>query len=492
MPQEPTKRRNRRGNTPHRARHSRAAAAGLLLAAMVLSVLPSGARPPGLPGPPDAVAAAPGVAAGTAGAVPRYPLRTTSIQAAALARSATAGDVHGPYTINADQCAACHRTHAAASASIVSKAQPQSTLCLTCHDGTGASTDIKARYTDATVPSNDEASRAYYRHDAPAVTSHTRADLDEFGGASNRHSECSDCHDPHRADTAPSTETANGWTASGRLGGVSGVSVTNGAAGAAPAYTFLTGPVTLEYQLCLKCHSGFTQLPSNSGVTPSKYALDKGVEFNPANASYHPVEAPGRNTTQKMADNLAGASPYKRWNLTVGSTVRCTNCHADGTTAAAPPAAGTALAPHSSSYRGILLQNYRDRILKSSGEAYAAADFALCYMCHGEQPFATSTSVATNFRRHGMHLTGISGDGNGGTDIDTPGAGQGNAVCAECHFRLHSSAYPSGTQTVAGTRLVNFSPNVLPRSGVLSWTPSATGGSCTLTCHGKAHDNERY
>jgi predicted CXXCH cytochrome family protein len=424
-----------------------------------------------------------------AAAVPRYPLRTASIQAAALSKSATGGDVHGPYAINADQCAACHRTHAAAAASTVAKPPPQSTLCLTCHDGTGASTDIKARYTDATVPANDAASRAYYRHDALAVTSHTRADLNEFGGVSNRHSECSDCHDPHRADSAPSTETANGWTASGRLGAVSSVSVTNGAAGAAPTYTLRTAPVTLEYELCLKCHSGFTQLPSNAGLTPSKYALDKGVEFNPANASYHPVEAPGTNATQKMADNLAANSPYKRWNLTVGSTVRCTNCHADGTTAAT---AGAALAPHSSSYRGILLQNYRDRILKSGSDAYAAADFALCYMCHGDQPFATSTSVATNFRRHGMHLTGISGSGQGGTDIDTPGDGQGNAVCAECHFRLHSSAYPEGAQTVPGTRLVNFSPNVLANNGVLSWTKSATGGSCTLTCHGKAHDHETY
>jgi predicted CXXCH cytochrome family protein len=456
---------------------------------MVLSALPSGARPPGLPGPPDAVAAAPSAAAPGAGAVPRYPLRTTSSRTAALARSATAGDVHGPYTIVADQCAACHRTHTAKAASIVSKPLPQSTLCLTCHDGTGASTDIKARYTDATIPANDAASRAYYRHDALAVTSHTRADLNEFGGVSNRHSECADCHDPHKADTTPSTETANGWTASGRLGRVSAVSVTNGAAGAAPTYTRLTTPATFEYQLCLKCHSGFTQLTSNTGLTPSKYALDKGVEFNPANASYHPVEAPGTNATPKMTANLAGASPYKRWNLTVGSTVRCTNCHADGTT---PAVAGTALAPHSSSNRGILLQNYRDRILKSGKAAYAAADFALCYMCHAEQPYATNTSVATNFRRHGFHLTGIPDAGTGGTDIDTPGAGQGNAVCAECHFRLHSSAYPNGTQTVPGTRLVNFSPNVLPRNGVLSWTKSATGGSCTLTCHGKAHNNEGY
>lgn len=41
------------------------------------------------------------------------------------------------------------------------------------------------------------------------------------------------------------------------------------------------------------------------------------------------------------------------------------------------------------------------------------------------------------------------------------GAGQGNARCAECHFRSHG---PS----------------------------DAPGGSCTLTCHGKDHQGVRY
>ena len=35
------------------------------------------------------------------------------------------------------------------------------------------------------------------------------------------------------------------------------------------------------------------------------------------------------------------------------------------------------LAPHTSQYRGLLIQNYRDRELKGRYEAYAAADFAL-------------------------------------------------------------------------------------------------------------------
>jgi len=205
-----------------------------------------------------------------------------------------------------------------------------------------------------------------------------------------------------------------------------------------------------------------------------------------------------------MIDSLAGTSPYKQWSFAPGDTVRCVNCHGDPQkwNATLPPngtdatAAGADLAPHTSNNRGILIQNYRDRVLKSSDEAYAAADSALCLVCHAEEGFVSNSSSApTNFSLHQKHLTIIGGKGNGGTDIDTPGAGQGNAVCAECHFRIHGTAlaYQVGDRT--NTRLVNFAPNVLPNSvtGVLSWTATGIGtGSCTLTCHGYDHKAKGY
>ena len=95
----------------------------------------------------------------------------------------------------------------------------------------------------------------------------------------------------------------------------------------------------------------------------------------------------------------------------------------------------------------------------------------------------------------------MAGKGNPGTDIDTAGDGQGNAICAECHFRLHSTTNKVGAQTltgdpVTGSRLVNFAPNVQPLGGVggtLSWTSTGIGsGSCTLTCHGKDHTGYTY
>lgn len=430
-----------------------------------------------------------------------YPLVASTLSAASVVPSPS--DIHGPYSMTTSACAVCHRIHTAQAPSLLIKGS-QSTLCFLCHNGTGASTDVQAQYADPLVPVNVPAKREYYSHDALAPSTNTKSALNEFGGVSNRKSQCSNCHNAHEASTADGVQTTTGWTAPGQLAGVSGASVVNGAAGAAPTYTFLNGAtdvLTREYQLCFKCHSGFTTLTSNEGLPPSEYALDKGSEFNPANASFHPVEAAGTNQTSKMADSLAGTSPYKLWNFTTASTIRCLNCHASGTTpvAAPAPAAGGDLSAHTSSNRGILLQNYQDRVLNSSTAAYSAANFALCYACHAEEPFTNSTSNDTNFSLHGRHLTGLAGKGAGGTgsmDIDTAGAGQGNALCAECHFRLHSTTFKVGTQAVPGSRLVNFAPDVTPFpavGGTISWTPNATGGgSCTLTCHGKAHNNVSY
>ena len=449
-----------------------------------------------------------------------FPLAASALSAAAVASS----DIHGPYPMTTGACAVCHRLHAAPGPSLLIKGGSQSTVCFQCHDGTGANTNVQAKYTDPLVPANNPAAGAYYSHDALAPATNTISSLNEFGGVMNRTSQCSNCHNPHEASTSDSTEmkdpttgAAIGWTAPGQLAGDSGVSVVNGAAGSTPTYTFLDGvtsPVTLEYQLCFKCHSGFTKLLPPNPAAPSTDALDKGEEFNPANASFHPIEAAGTNQSTKMNDSLAGSgttgsSPYKLWNFTTTSTIRCLNCHASGTTPDATdpttaPAAGGDLSDHTSSNRGILLRPYQDRMLKPAGEPYSAGNFALCYVCHAEAPFDNATSpnntIATNFPLHGEHLSGAAmmnaGDATKGTNIDTAGAGQGLAICAECHFRSHSTTFKVGSQAVNGSHLVNFAPDVTPfpaTGGTISWTPNATGGgSCTLTCHGKEHNNVSY
>ena len=374
-------------------------------------------------------------------------------------------------------------------------ALPQSTQCFVCHNGTGASADIAAQY--ATATANDAATASYYQHPATAADSgHTNANLEEFKGVLNRHSECTDCHNPHSPTLAtgdPSTMTPSGWTVSGALGGASGVAVdfANVPAGQAPTpmqyalvntppsdesdaptYPDPTGPLTYEYQLCLKCHSGYTQLPSTTSPAsiadhPSRWALDKGAELNPANGSYHPVAAVGRNTSTFIDCSLSGSclpdtNTYRLWTPAATDTIRCTQCHSSGVTAATPP--GASLEAHANTNRGLLTQAFRDRDLHlSTEESFVASEFALCFSCHAVAPFATrSTSerADTAFRVHSVHLGFFTGSGTDVSDIDRPGAGAGTAICSECHFRTHSTALKYGltgrTQTGTDAGLVKL------------------------------------
>jgi len=367
--------------------------------------------------------------------------------------------------------------------------------CFRCHDGSGAVADVQAQYSDPSVPANDASTASWYSHPATSESDHTTDRSDEFGGRLDRHAACADCHQPHLADGTVPTQTTAGWTASGPIMGASGVSVVNGVAGTSPTYTW-NPTSTLEYQLCFKCHSGFTQLPANDPAHPSRWSLDKAVEFNPSNASYHPVEAAGTNATAAMANSLSGTSPYKLWTFQTDSTIRCVNCHGDSrlSTPGSPPGADARLAPHAVPNRSLLMAPYRDRTLKPAAEPYSAADFALCFQCHAESPmvdFSGDPNGATRFSFHGYHLNAIDAEGLGGLDIDVAGQGEGNAICAECHFRIHGSSEAVNGQA-DNARLVNFAPNVRPYGGVLRWTGTAAGGSCTLICHGITHSNWSY
>jgi len=428
--------------------------------------------------------------------LPRYPLQAEALPAASGASP------HGPAA--GDTCAICHSSHSGSYGNLLRGSGSQSATCFTCHNGSGAVSNVENQY--AAVSSPDVPSdRAYFRHDALIATTHISADVNEFQDSLgkpilNRHTECADCHDPHLAVAADSTETPAGWTAPGALADISGFSVVNGAAGSSPTYTFTTS-ITLEYQLCFKCHSGATTLLSNAGYAPSREELDKGVEFNPANLSFHPIEAPGRNATPAMAASLAGTSPYKLWTFTTGSAIRCLSCHGDSKkfNLVTPPAAGSDLAVHANANRGLLLQPYRDRILTTAGALYDASNFALCYVCHAEAPFVDETGNArpdTNFRFHGLHVSGLPPEGPDGTNIDAPNNGSGQAICAECHFRIHSTIDRVGGQAEY-PRLVNFAPDVtapdslVDPTGANAWTGPAAK-TCTLTCHGFTHDKMPY
>jgi predicted CXXCH cytochrome family protein len=416
---------------------------------------------------------------------------------------------HGSYASD-PSCAACHRAHTGRGPELQSLRGTDGSICFQCHDGSGSNLDTMAQFADGTVPADNATDRAFYRHDSQAATKHTLAKNSEFVGRLNRHAACADCHDGHSSSSGLSVQTTSGWTLPPATAGkTSGVIVSNGDALTPPRFTLTKSP-DREYQLCFKCHTGYTTLPSNSGQPLSRYSLDKAYELNPVNAavvgvSFHPIEAAGTNRTSAMDESLGGTSPYKLWTFASTSTIRCVHCHGDPRKADVenPPPAGSDLAVHSSPYRGLLMQSYQDRVLnefpdpdKPPTDGYDAADFALCYQCHAEAPFRDTSGKArpdTNFRLHGLHVSDIQGYGNTGTDIDSPGAGGGNAICAECHYRVHGTATKQGGQGTY-SRLVNFAPNVTGVGGGALTAGAFDLGAqtCTLTCHTKNHGPKTY
>ena len=464
-------------------------------------------------GPEPSPDLSPGQRTGTVvGSAVAYPLVIPKAPAPAGVSGSSGSSPHGGYTMNTDSCAICHRAHSAPTANLLTAGPPQSLLCYLCHNGTGARSDIQAEY--AVASSNNPSTASYYQHDESNSALHADALDPEFAGVLDRHSECTDCHDPHAAAPGESVQTTGGWTVPGSLSGASGVAVTNGAPGTQPGYTFLRpdssgtySQVTLEYQVCFKCHSSYTILPARDPTQPSTWTLDKGRELNPANLSYHPIEAAGKNGSSQMAASLSGTSPYKLWSFSTSSTIRCTNCHGAPASIADPspspaPGPGTRIDTHVSSNPGILLGNYRDQLLHVRDDSYTALEFQLCYLCHAEAPFTTANKDPqsdTNFPLHGLHVAYLQGEGvSTNQDIDAAGAGAGNAVCAECHFRIHSTAsvddLRTGTlQTGDDAGLAVFAPNVQPNGGTLSWARDGSGsGSCTLTCHGESHGAAQY
>lgn len=226
------------------------------------------------------------------------------------------------------------------------------------------------------------------------------------------------------------------------------------------------GPINRGYQLCFKCHSGYTKL-DNAGfeTKPSWWWLDKGLELNPANASFHPIEAAwqehdsqdgpvavGHVSLQAVGhvSDLDGAlrelprhqrltttrqAPRRTPDSRHRTTCRPTRASSSATTGARSPNTRPSNSP----------QNYID------------GDYALCFTCHTNTPYLPvgGSTLATNFRYHRLHVSGIYNQGtvNKGTNINKDGDGAGNAICAECHFRLHSTATELTRRPAARTRL---------------------------------------
>ncbi|MCL4557497.1 MAG: cytochrome c3 family protein [Deltaproteobacteria bacterium] len=312
-------------------------------------------------------------------------------------------------------CASCHAGHGIAGTPMLVK--NGSSLCFQCHGN--AQEQNKARLSgmllmSSPIPRIPDVEQDFQKpsHHPLDTVSYMTVMEQKYGqvNSTSRHAECIDCHSPHHLESAGISQQ-----------------------GQRKMLWFNSG-MHYEYELCFECHA-------NQPLPP--YETDKAVEFNPSNASYHPVESPGKN--------YLVPSLIPPW--TTSSYVNCTNCHSSDNTVGGS-------SPHGSLYAPILNKNYN----KQDGMPESEYAYALCYQCHNR----TSILGNQSFLYHREHVVNA------------------QASCFTCHDSHGSINYPDLIRFNKDPRFTVVLPNSAGRLNVVFKTQSNV--ECFLSCHGVDHN----
>jgi predicted CXXCH cytochrome family protein len=322
-------------------------------------------------------------------------------------------------TVSANGCENCHASHKAGTKSRLLKEAGEDQDCYVCHSGTVARQNIRPEFSKLSVH--------------PVMLTSAMHDEKEDPVNGPRHASCVDCHNPHT--TQPGTALAP--NASGAIKGVMGVN---------SAGTVIT-KINRQYELCYRCHAD-SPGRAQASVPRRRPETNKRLQFSRANASYHPIEGPGKNPNVPSL-----IAPY-----TTTSIIYCTDCHNNDS---GPGAGGSGPnGPHGSAYAPLL---ERQEILTDLSPE-SGASYALCYKCHSRASILSNQS----FPGHSSHIINY------------------KTACTTCHDS-HGSANNPG--------LINFNTAyVTPAgNGVLSYLRTGTyQANCTLNCHGSEHVNKNY
>ncbi len=192
----------------------------------------------------------------------------------------------------------------------------------------------------------------------------------------NRHAECGDCHNPHAAQQGTHDGSSN--LISNALKGTWGVEPTswpaaptptdNGNLFAAPSGYDQVNPAQKEYQICLKCHSNYTTLPSGK--------RNLAEEINPNYTSTHGIVQAGTNAycnTNTM--NEPWGSSGIAW---------CSDCHRSSNTADPE-------GPHGSN---------QEHLLVATVVSNSSVGTPLCYVCHKESEYWSGNTYYSRYPDH--------------------------------------------------------------------------------------------
>lgn len=371
-----------------------------------------------------------------------------------------------PETVSQAACGGCHRTHQAEDRARLGRGTPAG-RCLACHDGRTAA-DVAGELALASHhPVGDG------RHDP---TENLRA-----LPVTARHAECADCHQPHAATR---TTARPGPTAPESLRGVGGVSAQYVAGAWSEPSVLAVGEVVAEYQICFKCHSGWSY-GLTPPVSPSRRAADgvsAPVQTSPALA-FHPLNGGGHATVtahSRAGTGAPGAFCGTDRSGTVwswDSILLCTDCHGPGLNHVGP--AG----PHGSTEGFLLRGPWVHAALSGAPVAPATGTWGttghLCFQCHDSGTYLDGFGTNTGFR---------SGEGSS-MGANLHGGIHHQAACTACHagvphgFRNRAllvettDPYPYN----AGARVTY--PHDLRGSPILPPVGSWRKADCQTACH---------
>ncbi|MDA8234008.1 MAG: cytochrome c3 family protein [Clostridia bacterium] len=346
----------------------------------------------------------------------KWPNAPITINGSGYNKGIFKSSVHGQ--VVALQCTDCHANHGSANYNLWIYGEDTVTysgLCLRCHDGTNpaypTAKNIKA---DLTKGINNS-----YRHpvlDVTAGSRHHNKENYQNRPLTERHAECSDCHDPHSSKrisaTAPSV-----LGSSINISGV-GVDWRTGQPNAVTWDNYETNPptftwknaVTSQYEICVKCHSYFSYGTTPPGPGTSGGVLDPNSrtqtdpvkEFNPNNPSYHAVMGASK-ATPGFGDYIGADRNGNPWSST--SRMYCEDCHGTNNTAVGAPKG-----PHGSTNMFILKRPFvpaTDEDAKT-GTGSPGTDNHLCFLCHRRSTYGggnTSDGLTkTGFRDSSKNL----------------------------------------------------------------------------------------
>ena len=335
---------------------------------------------------------------------------------------------HTPFTtVDENACENCHRPHTAGSDERILNYAFEEDNCLVCHNANVASKDIE---TELTKP------HGHFVQDYTGI----HDPVEDFTSDTvQNHVECTDCHNPHWANS--SNPPLGAPEVSGRNQGVKGIDASG-------------QPVEVAsnlYEICFKCHAD-NNVITTLQVDRQIQQLNTRLEFDTLNPSYHPVEAQGANP------NVPSLKPP----YTESSIIYCTDCH-NNNDALGPSG------PHGSTWPFILERRY----VHGDFVEFDELKYALCFKCH---EWDESLRDEESEFPHKQHMEGE------------------DATCFTCHDP-HGISYTQGT-SINNTHLINFNLDIVlphPTQGGPVFVDEGTfRGSCTLRCHNENHSNRRY